>query len=355
MSSMGALSAAMWHGFIRDRMSLFFTILFPLMFLFLFGSIFSDSGTSRSTLVEVGEVPLLQQLSGGAREAFHEAFDVTRVGPGQLEEQVGKVRSGNVDAAVQQRGDQLVLHFSRADQTKAAIVRGTLSAFVQDANVSASGQPPRYSLRAEQVEDRSLKSIQYFTPGLLGWAIAMSSTFGAAMTLVQWRSTKLLRRLRLAPVSTGEVVAARVAVSVLIALVQMVIFVVLAVALFGLQLRGSWWMAVPLVLCGTLAFLAIGLLAGSITKTSEGASGLANLIILPMAFLSGSFIPLDVAPSWLQTASHAFPLRYLNQGMLDVMVRGQGPGAAVTPMLVMLAFAIVIGLTATKFFRWEAD
>lgn len=355
MSRMAALSSAMWHGFVRDRMSLFFTILFPLMFLFLFGGIFNDTGVSRSSLVEVGPVPLLQGLSGGAEQAFHESFDVTRVGPGQLEAQLQKVRAGDVDAVVQQDGHQVVLHFSRADRTKAATVQGTLSAFVQSANIAASGRPPTYSLRTAQVEDESLKSIQYFTPGLLGWAIAMSATFGAAMTLVQWRSTKLLRRLRLAPVSTREIVLARVGVSILIALVQMVIFVALAVGLFGLQLRGSWWMAVPLVLCGTLAFLAIGLFAGSVTKTSEGASALANLVILPMAFLSGSFIPLDVAPPWLQTVSHVFPLRYLNQGMLDVMVRGQGPGAAVVPMLVMLAFALVIGLVATRVFRWEAD
>ncbi len=355
MSRLAALSSAMWFGFIRDRMSLFFTILFPLMFLFLFGAIFNDTGVSRSTLVEVGKVSLLQNLPDEAEDAFNQAFEVTRVGPEQLDEQVQKVRSGDVDAVVQQQGDELVLHFSRADPTKAATVQGTLSAFVQNANVAASGQPPTYTMRPEQVEDESLQSIQYLTPGLLGWAIAMSATFGAAMTLVQWRTTKLLRRLRLAPVSTGEVVAARVGVSVLIALVQMVIFVGLAVGLFGLRLTGSWWMAVPLVLCGTLAFLAIGLFAGSVTKTSEGASGLANLIILPMAFLSGSFIPLDVAPSWLQGVSHAFPLRYLNEGMLDVMVRGQGPGAAVVPMLVMLAFALVIGLIATRVFRWEAD
>lgn len=355
MKSLRALSTALWYGFVRDRMSLFFSILFPLMFLVLFGAIFNDTGVSRSSLVEVGNVPLLQDLSPGAKHAFSESFEVTRVGAGQLDEQVQKVRSGDVDAVVQQQGNDLVLHFSRADQTKAATIQGTLSAFVQQANIAATGQPPTYSLRPQQVEDKSLQPIQYLTPGLLGWAIAMSATFGTAMTLVQWRTTKLLRRLRLAPVSTGTVVGARVGVSVLVALVQMAIFVTVGAVFFGLKLTGSWWMAVPLVLCGTLAFLAIGLLAGSVTKTSEGASALANLIILPMAFLSGSFFPLDVAPNWLQTVSHLFPLRYLNEGMLDVMVRGQGPGAGVEPMLAMLGFALVIGLIATRLFRWEAD
>ena len=52
---------------------------------------------------------------------------------------------------------------------------------------------------------------------------------------------------------------------------------------------------------------------------------MANFLVLPMAFLSGSFFPLDGARRWLQTVSKALPLRHLNDGMLDVMVRGDGP------------------------------
>ncbi|MGH3385626.1 MAG: ABC transporter permease [Nocardioidaceae bacterium] len=353
MTSMSTLSLAMWRGFVRDKMALFFTILFPLMFLFLFGGIFSDQGQSRSTLVEVGEVPLLSELPGSAKEAFRDAFEVRR--SADLDAAINDVRSGDVDAAVEQRGDELVLHFSRADQVKAATVLGTFSSFVDGANLAASGQPPTYTLTPEQVEDDSLESIQYLAPGLLGWAIAMSATFGAALTLVQWRTTKLLRRLRLAPVSTGAIVAARVLVSLAVAAVQMMIFVGIAIAVFDLKLTDAWWMSVPLVAAGTLSFMAIGLLAGAVSKTAEGASGIANLIVLPMAFLSGSFIPLDVAPGWLQTVSAVLPLRYLNEGMLDVMVRGEGPVAAAVPIAILLAFTLVIGAIATWMFRWETD
>jgi ABC-2 type transport system permease protein len=193
------------------------------------------------------------------------------------------------------------------------------------------------------------------TPGLLGWAIATSATFGAAATLVGWRRTKLLRRLRLAPVTTRSVVAARIGVTVTIALVQMLIFVGLAVALFGLRLSGSWWMSVPLLICGTLSFMALGLLAGAVSKTVEGATALANIFVLPMAFLSGSFFPLDGAPKWLDIVSHVLPLRHLNDGMLDVMVRGKGPSAALAPMSILLGFTVVILLVASRFFSWESD
>ena len=114
-------------------------------------------------------------------------------------------------------------------------------------------------------------------------------------------------------------------------------------------------MSVPLLVAGTLAFMSLGLLAGALAKTQEGAVNLANFLVLPMAFLSGSFFPLEGAPDWLQTVSQLLPLRHLNDGMLDVMVRGQGPGAALAPIGILLAFATVVTLVAVRLFRWEAD
>jgi ABC-2 type transport system permease protein len=183
----------------------------------------------------------------------------------------------------------------------------------------------------------------------------MSAAFGAAATLQGWRTSKLLRRLRLSPAPTGSIVGARVVVAILIALGQTAIFVGLASAAFGMQLSGAWWMSVPLIVCGTLSFMSLGLLAGAIAKSPEGAVNLANFVVLPMAFLSGSFFPLDGAPQWLQTLSRLMPLRHLNDAMLDVLVRGEGPSAAVVPMAILLGFALIVGLLATKLFEWEAD
>jgi ABC-2 type transport system permease protein len=353
MTSMWTLAVAMWRGFVRDRMAVFWIIVFPLMFLVLFGGIFTDSGQSKTELIEVGPVALVDDLPEPARDQFDDAFDVERTD--DRESALEQVRDGDVDAAVEQHGDRIELHYSEADMVTAATVQGLFSAFVDSANLAATGQPPRFHLATQQVEDESLDAIQYLTPGLLGWAVAMNATFGAALTLVQWRTTKLLRRLRLAPVSTGSIVGARILITVAVALVQMAIFIGLGTAVFDLQLVGSWWMTPPLLLCGTLAFMAIGLLAGAISKTPEAAAGFANFIVLPMAFLSGTFIPLDQAPEWIQGVALALPLRYLNEGMLDVMVRGQGPAAALPPMAVMLGFAVAIGLIATRFFQWEAD
>ncbi len=198
-----------------------------------------------------------------------------------------------------------------------------------------------------------MRAIQFVTPGLLGWAVAMSAAFGAAATLQGWRETKLLRRLQLSPARAGTIVSARVVVTVTIALVQLAVFVGLGVAAFGLELTGAWWMSVPLLVTGTLAFMSLGLLAGALSRTTEGAVNMANFFVLPMALLSGSFFPLEAAPSWMQALSQALPLRHLNDAMLDVMVRGAGPASALVPMAILLAFAATLTLVASRMFRWD--
>ena len=351
MNAFRSLSLAIIRGFIRDKASVFFAIVFPLMFLVLFGGLFADATQSKVDMIQVGDVSFLDQMPQAEKAAFEETFDITR--NDDLDASVAEVKKGDADVAVEMRGETLVAHYTQTDQVKAAVTQGVLRAFVDSTNVALSGKPPTYRLQAERVEDDSLKTIQFVTPGLLGWAVAMSASFGAAATLNGWRSSKLLRRLQLSPVPTGTLVAARVTVTVAIALSQMAIFLGLGGAAFGLRLSGAWLASVPLLVVGTLCFMAIGLLAGAVAKTTEGAVNMANFVVLPMSFLSGSFFPLDAAPGWLQAFAHVLPLWWLNEGMLDVMVRGEPATAALLPMAVLAAFAVAVTAAAAKLFRWE--
>jgi ABC-2 type transport system permease protein len=322
------------------------------MFLIIFGLLFRDSGASRSEVLQVGQVEILDSIAGPAREGIDEVLDIQEAD--DLEAALEQVRSGDVDAAIEQRGSTIVVHFSAADQVRAATVNAVLREIDNGANLAENPVPPRFTLQSQQVEDASLKPIQYLTPGLLGWAIATGAMFGAALTLVTWRQKKVLRRLRLSPVRTPAVVSARVGVSIGIALLQTAIFIAVAsLPFFGLRLADYWWMSIPLIVAGTLAFLAIGQLAGSFTKTPEAASAVANLIVLPMAFLSGAFFPLQNAPAWINTVSNLLPLRHLVDGLLDVMVRGEGPAAVLPQLGILLGFAAVVGTLSVVLFKWD--
>jgi ABC-2 type transport system permease protein len=345
------LSNALTRGYLRDRTALFFTIVFPLIFLFLLGGILGNHSTPRSKVVLVGTVDVYDNLPAQQRAQVDQALAITR--SPDLAAALADVRDGDEAAAVVQQGAEVQVHYSIADQASAAEVQTVVRSLVDGSNLAATGQAPRLSMTASQAEDRSLKEIQYLTPGILGWAIATGATFSAASTLVVWRQRKLMRRLTLAPVGVSAVIGARIVVSLGIALVQSVLFIVVAVLFFHLRLAGSGWLSIPLILAGTLTFLAIGLLAGATTKSVEAASAISNLVVIPMAFLSGSFIPLNIAPPWLQTVSELLPLRHLNDGMLDVLARDVGPSAVLPQLAVLLGFAFVVAVVAVRRFRWD--
>lgn len=346
MTPFKSLSAAMLKGFLRDRMTLFFVFLFPLMFLVVFGLLLPGSDSDRIKVGAVGDGPVLTALEQtGALEL--ERFDDAEAARRQVDD-------GDLPAAVVVAGDDVDLVFAASDQVAAGTVVGMVSGVVDKLNLGAAGVQPRFTLETRSVEDASLKPIQYLTPGILSWAVSISGVFGAGLTLVSWRKKQVLRRIRLAPVGPTTVLTSRLVVSIGTALAQGVVFVAVALLpAFGLQLTGQWYLALPLLVLGTTAFFAVGMLVGAFCKTEESASGAANIIVLPMAFLSGTFFPVENAPGWLQSVSYAFPLRHMNDGMLDVLVRGKGVEALLVPSAVLLGFTLVVGFIAAKVFRWE--
>lgn len=345
-SAFVSLSKAAFKGFVREKAAVFWMLLFPLMFLVIFGLLFSEDATSKTEIGVVGDGVVVDALrdSGAVELTPVESEDAA----------LQQVRDGDLPAYVAQNGGDVTLRFAATDPTQSGMVEGLVGGVISEANVQASGQQPQFQLSASQVEDESLTPIQYLTPGLLAWAVAMSASFGSALTLVSWRKNQVLRRLRLAPVTPATVLSSRLAVAIGTALLQGVIFIALALTpVYGLQLSGQWWLGIPLLMLGTLAFFAIGMLVGAFSKTEEAASGVANLIILPMAFLSGAFFPIDQTPQWLQNVSQVLPMRHLNDGLSAVLVRGQGVGDILLPAGILVGFSVVVGLIAVRMFRWE--
>lgn len=346
MIAFRSLALAMLKGFYRDKTTLFFTFVFPLMFLVVFGLLFRDAGTSKIDLGVVGDGPVITALerTGAFNIERHSSFD----------EAVGKVRDGDLPAVVAEDGDHVTYRFAASDQTQAGQISGIVQGVVSQVNQRSTGEQPRFAIDASNVEDSSLKPIQYITPGIMSWGVAVTAVFGAALTLVSWRRKQVLRRIRLAPIHASTVLSSRVLVTIGVAVLQVVVFLGIgSLPVFGLRLTGTWALAIPVFLLGVLAFFAIGMLVGAFCKTEEAATGAANIVVLPMAFLSGTFFPIDQAPPWLRTVSEIFPLRHMNDGIMDFLVRGQGASALLLPCLVLAGFILVVGAIAAKVFQWE--
>jgi ABC-2 type transport system permease protein len=133
-SAFTALSLAIVRGFLRDRASVFFAIVFPLMFLVLFGGLLGDQGQSKVEMLQVGDVSFIDEMPRGEKAAFAETFDITRTE--DLDAAIAAVKKGDADVAVEMQGDTLVAHYTQTDQVKAAVTQGVLQAFVDSTNVA---------------------------------------------------------------------------------------------------------------------------------------------------------------------------------------------------------------------------
>ena len=200
------------------------------------------------------------------------------------------------------------------------------------------------------------KPIDYLAPGVLSWAVANGAVFGVAYTLVQWRESGVLRLLRMTPTSVLAVLAARFLVAVGLAVAQMVFFIGVAVLPpLGFRLGPQAMLALPVLVLGVMAFFAIGMIIGSNVTSSEAVAAIANCLLVPMAFLSGTFYPLDQSPGWLQGLAKVLPLNYMIDGTAGVLTGADGPESIIVPCAVLLGFALLAAGFATKRFRWNRD
>ncbi len=152
MTGFRSLSRAMALGFFRDRTSLFFTILFPLMFLVLFGGLFANQTTSRLHVLEIGSVGLIDQMPAADRTELDQTVEFTP--DANRDDALAKVRSGDVDAAIEQTGATVTLHYSAADPVKA----GACSACSSPWWTLAMWPPPDSLRRSPSVARRSRTS-----------------------------------------------------------------------------------------------------------------------------------------------------------------------------------------------------
>lgn len=210
--------------------------------------------------------------------------------------------------------------------------------------------------RGQDVEQSGRGYIDYIAPGVLTWGVANAAVFGIAFALMQWRESDLLRIVRMTPTHTRTVLSSKLMITLGIAAVQSILFVGVAMLpFFGLSLSATSWQAVPLLVMGVVAFYAVGAIIGALANTAEAVAAVSNVIMVPMAFLSGSFFPIDMMPEVLQTIAHVLPLYYLTDGVGAAFTGEATTASFLTDLGMLAAFAALFTAIAVKVFRWSND
>jgi ABC-2 type transport system permease protein len=365
MGTLLSLTVANVKSLVRDRAALFWTIFFPIMFVFLFGWIFGGNGDTKIAVGLVDQdgtpasaglrqafatVPLLTLQAGtlDAEKAAMQHGDVSAiiVIPGGLQDAVAKARAGTATSvAIQLYGDP-----SQNQTTQ--VVQGAVAQVANGFNLAAQGGSSILTVSQQTLQSTNISTVAYLVPSILAMALMQLGIF-AAIPLVEQREKGILKRIGATPLARWKLVGSNVLLRLLVAIVDAILILGIGYVVFDVKVVGNVLASAGIVLLGATTFLAIGFMLASFLKTEEQANGVVQVVQLPMMFLSGIFFSFDFLPGFLQTVARFLPLTYLGDAMRQVMVNGTQVAPLGVDLAILTGWLVVCLTIAARSFRWE--
>ncbi len=218
---------------------------------------------------------------------------------------------------------------------------------------TAAGRHEVIPVRNQLVRETGSRYIDFVVPGLLGMNLMGSAIWGMGFSIVESRQKKLLKRLVASPMPRWQYLASYLLSRLSMLVIEVVGFLGFARLVFGVPFRGSLWQLGLLCVLTSLAFSALGLLIASRAKTMEAASGLMNLVMLPMWILSGVFFSANRFPAVVQPVVRALPLTAAIDALRGNMLQGMNLGQLTLQMAILLTWLMVSFAIALRIFRWR--
>lgn len=218
---------------------------------------------------------------------------------------------------------------------------------------TAAGRRDAVNAANELVHEAGARYIDFVVPGLLGMNLMGSAMWSLCFAIVEARQKKLLKRLVASPMPRWEYLMSFLLSRMAMLAVEVVAFLGFARLVFGVPFRGSLWQLGVMCVLTSLAFSALGLLVASRAKTMEAASGLMNLVMLPMWILSGVFFSATRFPAAIQPFVRTLPLTAAIDAMRGNMLQGLNLGQVAVQMGILLAWFVVPFTVSLRIFRWK--
>jgi ABC-type multidrug transport system permease subunit len=211
----------------------------------------------------------------------------------------------------------------------------------------------QYPLRKEQIEGDAIRYVDWVLPGILGMNMMFSSLFGVGYVVVRYRKNGFLKRLRATPLRSIEFVIAQV-VSRLTLIVLITSFLFLGTKFFlDTRMDGSYLALLTVLIIGAISLISLGLMISARVTSEELAGGFLNLATWPMMLLSGVWFSLESASAWVQKVSAVFPLTHVLDAARAVMIDGAGL-VQIAPQLTILVIMSAVFLSfGALVFRWH--
>ena len=351
--------------FFRDRLALFFSIVFPVIFLFVFGSLNSGSSnvSFRIALINQSSSSFAKNFVSQAKDSkvFNISKDATTLAKAQ-----DLMDKSQLDAAVVlpsdfgtiQQGKQIpsgqaqVIYTQNNSQSGTALTSVLESEFKAINSKLVPTETP-FTVTSKQLNQQSLSAFDYTFAGLLGFSIIGMGIFGPVNVFPELKKMGILRRLSTTPLKVWQYFLSTMIGQAIIGLVALAVMFAIAISVFHLKVVGNPIELAIFLVIGIITILGIGLALGGWAKNERQAAPLSNIIVFPMMFLSGTFFPRFLMPEWLQNVSGLLPLTPVIDGIRMIATEGKHLWE-IGPQLGLIGiWIIIIYVIAFRVFRWE--
>ena len=360
MKTFNMLLMANAKQFVREKAALFWTFLFPIFFILIFGAVFSggDNISFNVGLVIEDNSVIAQNMS----DAFGQvtAFKLT---VGQRDDELKALKDGDRRAVLiveQGFGETIAMggtanisvYYDPTQTSSVQILLPIVQKVVDNIDRAMSGTTPRVQLNEQTLQSHKLRAIDYLVPGILAMSLMQLGLFAVAPLVVD-RENRVLKRLGATPLKRSTMIASTVVFNLIVAMMQAAIIIILARVVFHVPMMGNWLYLIGFIILGTLTFLSMGYMLSSFAKNQQTLMPLIMAVQFPMMFLSGIFFPLEMIPGFMRPIMDAMPLTYLGDSLRQIMVESSALHSHIINLAVLGGWFVVCLVLAVRFFKWE--
>ena len=335
------LTSVRTKEFLRETEAIFWVFGFPLLLALALGFAFRDKAPDKVP-VGVANGPAAQQRLAALQKS-------PALLPRLVDENDGReaLRHGKISLLVG-AGPALVYQFdpTRPDAR-------TARAEADDALQRAAGRRDPLSAQQTFVHEQGARYIDFLLPGLLGMNLMGTGMWGTGFVIVNARMKKLLKRFIATPMRKRDYVLSHFLSRIVFLCLEVGVLVTFGWLVFGVRVNGAILTLAILCVVGGFAFSGLGLLTASRARTIEAASGLMNLIMMPMWLCSGVFFSYERFPDAVKPLIKALPLTLLNDALRGVMNDAMTLAQIGPKMLWLVVWGVVTFTVGVKIFRWQ--
>ena len=351
--------------FFRDRLALFFTVIFPLIFLFVFGSL-NNGGGNVSFNVAIINHSKTQFATDFVKQSLDSKILKVHKEVTTLDKAKDKMSRSELDATIvlpenfgvvqnnqNYPSGQAEVIYTQNNQASAAALTAVLNTQFNAINKTLVPSVTPFTVKGTQLNENSLSQFDYTFAGLLGFSLIGMGIFGPVNVFPELKKMGILRRLSTTPLRVWQYFLATAIGQAAIGIVSFATLFIVAILVFHLEVVGNWFELAGFLLLGMVTILGIGLAIGGWAKNERQAAPLSNIIVFPLLFLSGTFFPRFLMPDWLQNISAFLPLTPIIDGIRLIATEGKHFADILPQIGLTGAWLVVIYIIAFRVFRWE--